>query len=119
MSNKLSVCHKRVKYTSYELVREVKKIVDKYNNVEECAKHYKVSEELIKNILKNSRILTFEMYKVISLMLNKSIKELTEIENVSLIPQFRGLKEEEQVEDLIEFANNIFEEIIINSKLRG
>lgn len=59
------------------------------------------------------------MYKVISFMLNKSIKDLTEIENGSLIPQFRGLKEEGEVEELIEFANNIFEEIIINSKLRG
>lgn len=119
MSNKLSVCHKRVKYTSYELVNEVKKIVDKYTNVKECAEHYKISEELIQSILKKPRILTLEMYKVISLMLNKSIKELTEIENISLLPQFRGLKEEEEVEELLEFANNIFEEIIINSKLRG
>lgn len=119
MSNKILVCHERVKYTSYELVKEVKKIVDKYSGVKDCAEHYEISEELIRNILKNPRILTFEMYKVISLMLNKSIKELTKIENVSLVPQFRGLKEEKEAKNIIEFADKIFEEIIINSKLRG
>lgn len=65
MSNKFSVCHQRVKYTSYELVKQVKEIVDKHSNIKECAEHYKTSEELIKNILKNLKFLLLKCIKLL------------------------------------------------------
>lgn len=75
---------KRPKYFSYELVTMVKEKVDKFNSVDECAKHYKVDEKLLKVILKNPAILSYDMYKLISVMLDKTIKELTELEDMTI-----------------------------------
>lgn len=119
MSRKLSVSQKRLKYTSYELVNSVRDVMHEYTSIKDFAKNYDVDEEIIIKILKNPSVLSYDMYKAISIILNKSIKELTEIEDVSLYPQFRGLKDENGIKELVEYANNIFEEIIINSKLKG
>lgn len=75
---------KRPKYFSYELVTMVKEKVDKFNSVSECAKHYKVDEELLEVILKNPAILSYDMYKLIGVILDKTIKELTELEEMTV-----------------------------------
>lgn len=75
---------KRPKYFSYELVTMVKEKVNKFNSIKECAEHYKVDEELLKVVLKNPLVLSYDMYKLISVILNKTIKELTELEDMTV-----------------------------------
>lgn len=62
----------------------VKEKVDKFNSTKECAEHYNVNEELLKVVLRNPLVLSYDMYKLISVILNKTIKELTELEDMTV-----------------------------------
>lgn len=75
--------NKFLKYTSCELI---KMIIEKENinvldnkDINRVVKKYELNEEKFRVLLSFPNILSYEMYKMISKILNKSIKELTEI----------------------------------------
>ena len=75
--------NKFLKYTSCELI---KMIIEKENinvldnkDINRVVKKYELNEERFRTLLNFPNILSYEMYKMISKILNKSIKELTEI----------------------------------------
>ncbi|MBE6049827.1 MAG: hypothetical protein E7214_03975 [Clostridium sp.] len=119
MSKEGIVVRTKLRYTSYELISSVEEKINEYKSIEEFNKIYRIDEQVLKEMLRRPKILTFEMYKIISKILGKTIKELTEVEKDTIITQFRGNEEYENTKDIVELANNIFDEIIINLKLRG
>lgn len=116
---------KILKYTSVELINELIKKENLNTNEEEkikrVANKYNLNEELFIELLKFPKVLSYEMYEILSRVLGKSIRELTEIEDVELKPDYRAAyigKESDEINEFLIFANNIFDEIISVRKLR-
>lgn len=61
---------------SRELIKYVRNIVNTYASIEECAKDFEVDEDILKDLLGNPLILSYDMYNIISVVLGKSIFEL-------------------------------------------
>lgn len=120
MGKKIILSNESLKYTSYELVNMVKNEIKKYEDLNKFAYLNDIDVNLLKQILMYPKILSFDMYKIIGKIVNKSIKELTEIEVHKIEPDFRGNPDEcDNIEEFLLFSNNLFEEIIINLKIRG
>lgn len=61
---------------SRELIKYVRNIVNTYASIKECAKDFEVDEDILKDLLGNPLILSYDMYNIISVVLGKSIFEL-------------------------------------------
>lgn len=61
---------------SRELIKYVRNIVDTYASIEECAQDFGVDADVLKDLLGNPLILSYDMYNIISVVLGKSITEL-------------------------------------------
>ncbi|WP_283672365.1 hypothetical protein [Clostridium perfringens] len=116
---------KFLKYTSSELIN---KVIEKENisttkdeDIDRVVEKYELNKEEFKKLLKFPNILSYEMYKIIGKILNKSIKELTEIKTVDLKVDYRRTRiesESGEIKDFLAFANNIFDEIISVKRLK-
>ncbi|EPB8146018.1 hypothetical protein [Clostridium perfringens] len=116
---------KFLKYTSNELIN---KVIEKENinvikdeDINRVVEKYELNKEQFKKLLNFPNILSYEMYQIISKILNKSIKELTEIKTIELKVDYRRTNiesESGEVKNLLVFANSIFEEIISVKRLK-
>lgn len=120
MKDSILLKNKRLKYTSYKLIDMVKEKINIATLDDICTK-CSVDKDILEKILQYPQIINLSMYKVIGKILEMSIEELTQFEEYEVIPNFRKDKDTEivDIENLIKEADLIFEEIIINSKLRG
>lgn len=107
------------KYTSYEIAYLLNEKLLKFKNIKELCTKYDVNEKLLQTILKKPKLLSLEMYKVASKILEKPIKELTLIEISSVKTSFRK-SEKCSIVDIksdLDLANMLFNEIVINAKI--
>jgi hypothetical protein len=108
------------KYTSYEIVCLINKELSK-SNIDEICKKNNIDKETLEVILKGPKILSLEMYKIVSKILKKSIKELTKIDTIDVKTSFRKSKKcsIDDIKKDLDLANMLFNEIIINAKLNA
>lgn len=108
----------RPSYTKYELAKLVKeKRCKESMSREEFADKYDISISLLESIENASRSFNVPMYKACSIILSKSIDELTAIDYDNDSNDYRTNQISEEVQKTVNIANNIFNEIVAQYKL--
>lgn len=112
--NEVEIKNSRLKYTTYQISALVEEEIKKYG-----VNKYNIDRDVLESILNYPKIFSLEMYEASSEVLNLTIEELTKIEIETIKPQFRKKNSCDyiKVEELITSANNLFEEMIFNSKI--
>lgn len=110
--------NQRPAYTKYELAKLVKdKRVNEYRTKEQFAEQYNISVDLLESIENANRAFNVPMYEACSLILGKSIDELTAIIIDKENHDYRANQLSEEVKNTVDLANIIFSEIAIQYKL--
>lgn len=106
-------------YTSYEISYLLNEKLSKFHDIDELCKHYDVDKEVLQVILRGPKLLSLEMYKVASKILEKPIEELTEIKMSNMKTSFRKSEKclIEDIKEDLDLANMMFNEMVINAKI--
>lgn len=116
-NNKVQL-NQRPAYTRYELAKLVKdKRNSEYKTREQFAAQYGISVTLLNNIENASRAFNVPMYRACSIILNKSIEELTATVVDKEEHDYRANQLSTEVTTTVDFANMIFSEIVMQHKL--
>lgn len=109
------------RYTTYEISGLLRKKMKNVTNVEEYCERNSIDKELLKVMLKETKVFSFEMYTIAGQILNMTIDELTVAEDSSIQKKFRKkLKcENIDIKDELAIAEFLFNEIVINAKLNS
>lgn len=106
-------------YTCYELGNAMKRKRENENmTVEEFAQDYDVDIEILKKIENVRGTFTPKMYQICSRILGISINDILAVENENVeLASYRAESDSEAVNQTVEFANQLFHEIIMQRKI--
>lgn len=110
----------RVKYTRFELAKKVREQRESLNlSIEDVAEKYEVDVSFWNSIEKASRIFNVKIYNIIEdfLQLNQDELLAREVDDMTTISFLLSDEESTEIEKTIEFANLIFDELVLQEKI--
>lgn len=113
-----SNCQRPV-YTSYELSNLVKKKRKEEGiSLEECAQRFGISTELLSKVENIKGTFTPKMYRACSAILNLSVEDILKVDNDETeVASYRADADSSEVSETVQFANQLFNEIIMQRKI--